>query len=344
MGRSILLIRLSAIGDVINTLPAVAAIRKAEPDARIGFVVEDKAKDVVVGHPDVDDVFIFPKKRWRRAIRTPWGLFQVLREVRAHISAIRGRRFDVALDFQGTLKGALHSWLSGAKMRVGFARGHTYECNQLFSNVRVAPATRRLHRVDKFLALLEPLGIQARKGEGVYRLPESPASRRTVDGFLASIGGNGFLVFHPGTSDFAPEKRWLTDRYGELARRVTVDLGLGVVVTWGPGEERLAEEVVRASGGRAVASPRSESILMVAELLRRAKLYVGGDTGPMHLAAACGTPCIALFGPKDPAIYRPYGSGHVVISKGVPSSMESIGVEDVFQAIRTRLGLGQRPS
>lgn len=337
MGRNILVVRLSAIGDVINTLPAVAAIRSAEPEARIGFVVEDKAKDVVIGHPDIDEVFVFPKKRWRRAIKSPWGLFQALREVRAHIASIRASRFDVAIDFQGTLKGALHSWLSGAKTRIGFARGHAYECNHLFSNVRVVPATRRLHRVEKFLSLLEPLGIARR--EGSYRLPENRVSQGKVDAFVSSIGGNGFLVFHPGTSDFAPEKRWAPDRYGELARRVANELGLAVVVTWGPGEERLAAEVVRASGGQAVASPRTDSILMVAELLRRAKLYVGGDTGPMHLAAACGTPCVALFGPKDPAIYRPYGPGHVVISKGVPSSMDEIGVEEVFEAIRTQLGL-----
>jgi lipopolysaccharide heptosyltransferase I len=337
MARRILLVRLSAIGDVINTLPAVAAIRSAEPDVRIGYVVEDKAKDVVVGHPDIDEVFVFPKKRWRREIKTPWGFFRALREARAYIARIRARRFDVSLDFQGTLKGALHSWLSGAKTRIGFARGHTYECNQLFSNVRVEPETRRLHRVDKFLSLLQPLGIDG--GEGRYRLPEDPAARRKVEAFVDSVGGNGFLVFHPGTSDFAPEKRWGADRYGELARRVVEELGFAVVVTWGPGEEGLAGDVCRASGSRAVASPRSDSILMVAELLRRAKLYVGGDTGPMHLAAACGTPCIALFGPKDPAMYRPYGPGHVVISKGVPSSMESIGVEDVFAAIRARLGL-----
>ena len=340
MARRILCVRLSAIGDVINTLPAVSALRRCEPEARIGFVVEDKAKDVVVGHPDIDEVFVFPKKRWRRALKTPWGFFRALREARAYVGKIRSRGYDVALDFQGTLKGALHSWLSGAAMRVGFSRGHAYECNQIFSTVQVTPPSRHMHRVEKFLCLLKPLGIKF--DEPPYRLPEDAQARDKVDAFLRSISADGYVVFHPGTSQVGAEKRWPLERYGELARRVVDELRLGVVVTWGPDEIGLARDVRRHSGDRAVLSVRSETILVVAELLRRAKMYVGGDTGPMHLAAACGTPCVALFGPKDPALYRPYGPGHVVISKGVPSSMDEIQVDEVFRAMRSRLE-GSRP-
>jgi len=270
----------------------------------------------------------------------PAGFFRALREVGDYLRGIRSKRYQISLDFQGTLKGALHSWLSGAKTRVGFSRGHTYECNQLFSTVRVTPLSARIHRVEKFLSLLQPLGIRA--GDPPYKLPQDAAAREKVDSFLRSVGANGYLVFHPGSSQVGQEKRWPLERYGELARLVVERLGLTVVVTWGPDELAMAKELCRLSGDRAIPSIRSETILVVAELLRRAKLYVGGDTGPMHLAAACGTPCVALFGPKDPTLYRPYGPGHVVISKGVPSTMDSIQVAEVFDAIREKLG-ARRP-
>jgi ADP-heptose:LPS heptosyltransferase len=184
-----------------------------------------------------------------------------------------------------------------------------------------------------------------KKDGACYRLPENPKSRERVDRFLARTGANGYVVIHPGTSGFAVEKRWDTDRFGELARRIVDESELRVFVTWGPDERGMAEEVSARSGGRAVPALATGSLLDLAELIRRASLFVSGDTGPMHLAAACGTPCIALFGPKDPEIYRPYGEGHLVIHKGrngEPVSMDSISVDEVFEAVQERLQSGGR--
>lgn len=335
MGRRILFIRLSAIGDVINTLPALAALRDAEPDARIGYVVEDKARDVLRGHPDIDDLFVFPKKRWLTWCRTPGGLLRAVREAREYIRRIRACRWDIALDFQGNLKGALHSLLSGAPRRIGFAPGHTYEFNHLFSTEHVVPPGRRIHRVEKFLSLLDPLGIPRRVPP--WRLPEDPGSRSRIEDYLRRTGANGYIILHPGTSGFAVEKRWPPDRYGTLAKRVVDELGLDVLVTWGPGERPIAARVLRESEQRARLSPKTESLLDLAELIRRARLFVSGDTGPMHLAAACGTPCISLFGPKDPAIYRPWGESHTIIQSST-HRMDGISVDQVFDAVRRRLG------
>lgn len=345
MPRRILFVRLSAIGDVINALPAVAALRRAEPDAVIDFAVEDKAKDVVLGHPLIDRVVVFPKKRWNRAIRTPAGFFRALREAGDYVRDLRTRRYDVSIDCQGTLKGALHSFLSGAPMRIGFTRKHSYEANTWFSTIQVEPPAGRPHRVEKFLSLLRPLGLD---GTGAaYALPEDAESRARVRAYLEEAGIDGYVILHPGTSDFAPEKRWPAERYGELAQRVVSELGLRVLVTWGPGERPLADAVCRRSGGQALRAPQTRSLMELAELIRRARAFVSADTGPMHLAAACGTPCVALFGPKDPALYGPYGTGHTVITKGrdgAPAPMESIAVEEVFGALSERLRTARGPT
>jgi hypothetical protein len=144
--------RLSAVGDVVNTLPTVSATRAAFPEARIGYLVEDKAKEVVEGHPDLDEVTVFPNKRWRgRALSpTTWS------EAAGHVRRIRDGEYDVLLDFQGNLKGGLHAALSGIPTRIGFARGHSREGSHRFTNVHVAPPSERMLRAQKFLTLLRP--------------------------------------------------------------------------------------------------------------------------------------------------------------------------------------------
>lgn len=308
----ILLIRLSAIGDVINTLPAVSAIRRAYPDAYLAFAVEDKAKDVIMGHPDIDRVFVFPRKRWSRNPR--------LHEMWGYLRSIRAERFDVSLDFQGNLKGAVHTMAGGAPRRIGFARGHCYEMNYLFTNVHVEPPGRRIHRVRKFASLLGGLGISPEPGP--YRIPRTDEAVRRVDTFLRASNVDGYVIVHPGTSEFGKEKRWPPERFARLVERIRRELRMEVIATWGPGERALAESI----GG--ILSMKT-TLMDLAELARRAKLFVSCDTGPMHLAAACGTRCVALFGPKDPAVYGPWGEGHRVIYKPV----QEITVDEVFAAV-----------
>lgn len=308
----ILLIRLSAIGDVINTLPAVSAIRRAHPDAYLAFAVEDKAKDVIVGHPDIDRVFVFPRKRWVKHPR--------LHEMLGYLRTIRTDRFDVSVDFQGNMKGSVHTMASGARRRVGFARGHCYEMNYLFTNIHVEPPGKRIHRVMKFASLLSALGIPPEPGP--YKIPRTDEAVQRVDAFLRANNINGYVVAHPGTSDFGKEKRWPPERFAQLVARIRRELGLEVIATWGPGERALAQSI----GG--ILSMKT-TLMDLAELTRRARLFVSCDTGPMHLAAACGARCVALFGPKDPAIYGPWGDGHRVIHK----SIQEITVDEVFAAV-----------
>lgn len=335
----ILLIRLSAVGDVVNTLPALEAIRSGLPRAFIGFVVEDRAHDLIARHPSVDRVHLYRRKRWARMALQPtrWGA--IYEEFTRFAWEIRRERYDVALDFQSNLKGAMHALLSGAPRRVGFARGHCRELNYFFNNEHVAPpGGETINRVEKFLSLASALGVPV--GGASYRLPETRESRDRVRAWLASAGLRDYVAIHPGTSDFGRLKRWLPERFAALAARIGSDLGRPAVITWGPGERELAERIAAESGGHARIAMETGSILDLAEIIRQARLFVGCDSGPLHLASAVSTPSVALFGPKDPRTYGPYNPLHRVVLKGEPGngSMEAITVEDAFGAVRELLG------
>jgi lipopolysaccharide heptosyltransferase I len=337
--EKILFIRMSAVGDVINTLPALTALRTGFPQARIGFLVEDRARDLVVGHPCVDRVHLFPRRRWVRMLMRPNEWLTLVREVGTFLRDLRSERYDVALELQSNLKGAIQAIASGARLRVGFSAGHTKEANHLFTHVHVAPPTQILNRVDKFLAIVGALGAPTDAAE--YRLPASPASAARVAAFLdgARLRSSEFVAMHPGTSDFGRAKRWLPERFAELAERIGREQSLRSVVTWGPGERELAETICAASHGHAIPAMQTTSILDLAEILRHARLFIGCDSGPLHLASAVGAPSVALFGPKDPRVYGPHNPHSRVVYKpnGNGSPMSAITVEEVCHSVQDLL-------
>jgi ADP-heptose:LPS heptosyltransferase len=334
----VLCIRLSAVGDVVNTLPALEALRRGLPRARIGFVVEDRACDLIQRHPSVDRVHLYRRKRWARWLRQPihWGT--LYEEFSEFLAGIRREKYEVALNFQSNLKGAMHAVLSGAPKRVGFGKGHAKESSWLFANqIVVPPGGEKINRVEKFLSMAAAVGVPT--DGAAYRLPETPDSRSRVRVFLDGAKLDGYVAIHPGTSDFGRLKRWPPERFSALARRIGRELSLPCLVTWGPGEKPLAEEVSAASEGHARPAMETTSILDLAELIRSARLFVGCDSGPLHLASAVGAPSVALFGPKDPRTYGPYNPRHRVVRKGElgAGSMEDIGVDDAFAAVRDLL-------
>ncbi len=336
--RRILCVRLSAVGDVINTLPALEALRRGFPAARVGFVVEDRAHDLIARHPSVDRVHLYRRKRWARWLHQPSNWPALYREFGAFAREIRAERYDVALNFQANLKGAMHALLSGAPRRIGFARGHCREAAFFFDNEHVAPpGGERINRVEKFLSLAAALGAPVRGAS--YRLPETREPSVRVAAFLADRGLRDYVAIHPGTSDFGRLKRWLPERFAALASRIGSEIELPSVVTWGPGERELAEGIVAGSGGRAMLAMETRNILDLAEIIRRARLYVGCDSGPLHLSSAVGTPSVALFGPKDPETYGPYNPLRRVVYKGGDgdASMEAITVDEVFRAVKDLL-------
>jgi lipopolysaccharide heptosyltransferase I len=316
----ILLVRLSALGDVIRALPVLATLRANLPDAEVSWLVEDRAAVLLRDHPQIDHLFEYPRRRWQGALMRPWRLPGVILEIVSFVRGMRRRRFDMSIDLQGNLKSAVLIRLIGAESRVGFARGEGREANHLFQNVHV-PMEKGIHKMDRGLKLLDAIDEGWEPVTSVV-VPVSDGDRSHVTAFLEREGlpAGGYAVLHPGTSAFADFKRWPPDRFGALAAWIREHTGWPVLVTWGAEEEDLANRVVSASDGAARMSPAWASLGQLAALLESAGLVVGADTGPAHLAAALGAPTVTLFGPKDPVLYSPYGDRATVVCHRVSCS------------------------
>jgi len=328
-----LLVRLSSIGDVVHTLPALAALHRHGWEA--DWLVEPASRVLLDGNPLLAQVVVAPSRKgfgWGKALTT--------------VRTLRAQRYDVALDFQGLWKSAAWARLSGAPRVVGWERGSRRDPASLL--LIGEPVERRGggHVIDKNLELLRPLGIEA-AGLREFPLPPSAEAVARVDAGLAGVGGDGLVVLNPGGG--WASKLWPAERFGELAKGLRA-LGLRPLVTWGPGEEGLADRVVAASAGAALRS-FATTLLDFVEIARRARLVIAADTGPLHLACAVGTPVVALFGPTEPARNGPFAHADVVIRK-MPACapcysrtcarhagiMSGIAVAEVLAAAGRRLG------
>jgi len=313
------MLRLSALGDVIVAMTAVSTLRASLPDAHLTWLVEDRHADLLAGFPDVDRVLVFERRRLARSLRSARGFFPGIAEGLAFLRALRRERFDLALDFQGNLKSAVFSLASRAPVRVGFAKGACREGNHLANTHHVEPDAGILHRIDKDLALLGPLGI--RGTPAAPTLLDDEADRRFADEALDAAGcrTRPFAVLHPGTSAFGEFKRWPVSRFSRLGDRLVEEMGFHIVVTWGPGEEAMARGIVEGmrEGEAASVAPPTSTLRRAVALLRRAHLFVGADTGVTHLAALLGVRTVALFGPKDPAVYAPRGENVRVVTHAI---------------------------
>lgn len=295
-----LVVRLSSIGDVVHTLPALAALSRAGWEA--GWVVEPPARPLLEHNPLVSQLVVAPSRRafgWTGA-----------RSALQALASLRGRRYDAALDFQGLWKSAAWARLAGARRSLGFERSKRREpgSERLLRETAAGPEDG--HVIDKNLALLRPLGIEA-VGLREFPLPLSAESVARVDAGLRGLPGDALVVLNPGGG--WASKLWPAERFGQLARELAA-LGLRPLVSWGPGEQELAERVVAASGGAATRSFPTTLVDYV-EIARRARLVVAADTGPLHLACAVGTPVVALFGPTDPARNGPFAPEDVVVRR-----------------------------
>jgi len=327
-----LLVRLSSIGDVVHTLPALAALHRHGWEA--DWLVEPPSRVLLDLNPLLARVQSAPSRKafgWGKALAT--------------VRALRSRRYDAALDFQGLWKSAAWARTSGARRVIGWERGSRREPSSLLLIGEPVPRAGGGHVIDKNLALLRPLGIEA-VGLREFPLPLSAEAVARVDAGLAALGGGEIAVLNPGGG--WASKLWTAERHGELAKGLRA-LGLLPLVSWGPGEEALADRVVAASGGAARRSFPT-TLLDYAEIARRARLVVAADTGPLHLACAVGAPVVALFGPTDPARNGPFAAEDVVIRRMPPCApcysrsclrhagvMDGIAVAEVLAAAERRL-------
>jgi lipopolysaccharide heptosyltransferase I len=336
------------MGDLVHTLPAVAALRGRFPDARIDWLVETRHREVLLDNPDVNELIEVDTLGWRRRLYSP----RTWREVRASIARIRERRYDFVLDLQGTIKSAVSAYIARSDRRIGFGAGHLKErAAALLYTERVTANGGRPHVIDRHLGLLRAaLDIDIDIETKVRRFPiaVSPAAEAAAEGELSRMNLRGYVLLNPGGSWVT--KRWSPERFGRLASAILREWNLQSLVVWGPGEEGMAQEVLEASNGAARLAPRT-SLRELVPYIRKARLFISGDSGPLHLASACGVPAVGIFGPTDPARNGPFGAGDEAVFKHVACApcykqrcpgygnvcLTSIEVEDVLGAVSKRL-------
>jgi len=303
----ILLLRLSALGDIIHTLPAAAMLRGSFPESRIGWVVEKRFEDLVRTVAPVDRVFVVDTRAWARA-----PLARATRlESAAAIEEMRAfSRGGISIDFQGLIKSGFFAWRSGARTRFGFdSKAIREKAALLFSNRRVGIDARG-HVVE----WNRQLAVAAGANPGAFVSLDWTRFAVDPDSRLRGCVQERPVVFLPGAG--SPAKIWDDRHWVELARDLRATAGIPIVVAWGPGEDRAAARIARESDS--VQAPPT-TLRQLAYLLSRARLVIGGDTGPLHLAAALGTPVVGLYGPTSVDRNGPYGQVDRCIS-GVPGS------------------------
>jgi lipopolysaccharide heptosyltransferase I len=308
----LLIVRLSAMGDVIHTLPAAQALREAFPQAMIGWLIEERWAELLCApgtprrgprspqRPLVDWVHTVSLVGWRRSlfsIPTVERIAKVWNDVRAV-------HYDAAIDLQGAIRSAVLARWSGARVVYGATAPRESPSSLLYTRRTIASG---VHVIEQNLSVAEAVAQHRLKSPSV-EFPHDGGVERRIQERLAGAAIGEFAILNPGAGWGA--KRWPVERYGCVARGLAAR-GLQSIVNYGPGEEGLASEAEAASEGSAKAFPCSITELIA--LTRRARLFIGGDTGPLHLAAAMQVPVVAIFGPTDPARNGPYGTRSVVL-------------------------------
>jgi heptosyltransferase-1 len=333
-----LVIRLSSIGDVVHTLPALAALRAHGWE--VEWIVEPAATLILEGHPQI-----------HRTISVPRVSALRLRAIRVLVQTLRSEAFDVAIDFQGLWKSAAWAHFSGAVRVIGYNASWRREpASSWLIPEQFSQPSGIIHVIDKNLALLRTLDIEA-VGLREFPLPPTQVQAKKVERELTEMGVGPFAILNPGGG--WSSKLWPAERYGLVARMLK-DRGLTSLVTWGPGEERLANDVVAASGGAATKAFPTDLMEFV-ELARRAQVVVAADTGPLQLACAIGAAVVGIFGPTDPDRNGPFFRDDVVVRRtplcapcyrrhctlhdGV---MKAIQPDEVLRAIERRLSGAMR--
>lgn len=301
----ILIIRLSAIGDVVRVLPVLQILRDAYPNAHLDWVIERKSVEVIQGHPSLDGVLIFQR---------PEKAVDAVREFMGLCRSIRDNRYDIVLDFHGILKSGLLTRYSGAKERIGFGRPRSQEGSYLFTNRKAELPKELLNRCAENHLLCQTLLPMCPWAHPIICVPFDVQT--TVDDFFEATfdGGKRVIALHAPVD--RPEKQWPLEYFAQLSDLLLADGRFEVVLTWGPGQLEVVKELLDKVRRLPIVGPETPDLKHLAWMLYRADLFFGGDTGPTHVAWAMGTPVVAVFGGTDPRQHAPYQQPHRVLMDG----------------------------
>ncbi len=318
----ILIVKLGAIGDVVNTLPFLCVLRASFPMAHISWVIERKSLPIIEGHKDLSEVLLFPRETW---VRDAWRFVQRL----------RAARFDWVFDLQRILKSALISYAAGARIRFAFDRRRSKEFSWLFPAIRVPPQAAQRHMLDQYLEFARLVHIPADRIE--WNISVTPDHEARAAHLLAGISGRP-IVLNLGASK--KENLWVPERWAHVGDEVVRRYKIPIVLTGGPQDRIQADKVVSLMTHQPRDLVGKTGLKELACILKKALLVVSCDTGPLHLAVAMGTPVVGLYGPADPVRTGPYGSLEFVVQGPCGMGpMKKIEVDAVMSMIDRRISM-----
>ena len=336
--RRVLVIRLSSIGDIVHALPAVAALGESFPQLRIDWLIEARYATLLAGNPYVRHVLTLDTLSWRGGLPP----LSVLEDMLRTLGGMRDNAYETAVDFQGLWKSALLAIIAGANERVGLAQPWMREPSAAVLYTQRVSAAGRKHVVEESLALVEHLG--ARVGRWQFPLPHDPDDDHYIDEQLCRFEAQDFIIINPGGG--WKSKRWAPENYALLLGQLEAGLNCKFLLTGSPEESELIRGILESAEAKC-AFYFPTSVVQFIALARRARLFLGGDTGPMHLAAAVGAPLVAIHGPTDPARNGPFNAADIALYNHAPVNhsrrnphaayIEGISVERVRAAIEERL-------
>jgi ADP-heptose:LPS heptosyltransferase len=345
-GRDVqlLVVRLGAMGDVLRTVPPVRLLRRAFPRAKIRWVVDDRWSRVLEGHADLDGLILVPRKKLRSEARSPAAWPRLSKTIGSLRDELREPAPDLAVDFHGNLRSGWIARMSGAPVRLGYEGHQQKEANRWFTTHRVPAGPRRTSRMERNLTLVRALG--APDGPLPPAALPLPARGAAILDTIRRMAGERWAVVSPGASASQAHKK-PPPRALAAAVEPLASAGIAPLVQWGPGEEPDAARVVAESSGRALLAPPTD-LAELAALIERARLFVGGDSGPLHLACAVGCPVVGVYGPTDPVVNSPWGVDfRVVAPRGREytaikridrrAGFDGLVPEDVASAVRSLL-------
>jgi lipopolysaccharide heptosyltransferase I len=290
----ILIIRLSAIGDVVRVIPALHCIREVHPNAQIDWVVEAKSAEVLRDLPALDNIILFDRSG---------DFFRSAREFLKTMKQIRANRYDYVVDFHGIFKSGLFTFFSGAPERIGFERPRSQELSYLSTSKKVKLGPEIVNRMHENLSLCDVFYTGPKPLDVALSISEDDSS--LMEEFLEEQfhGAKTIVAIHVPVE--RPEKQWPIEYFSTVIDMLLSDGRFDVVLTWGPGQREIVEEVALACKRDPVISPQLATLKQYMALVQSADMYLGGDTGPMHIASALDVPVVAIFAGTNPAQHSP---------------------------------------
>jgi 3-deoxy-D-manno-octulosonic-acid transferase/heptosyltransferase-1 len=381
--REILIIKLSAIGDVVHTLPSLTALHQHFPEANISWLVEEEAGALLTHHPYLKRVIVLKRKRWLKNLKHVSLWYATAQDVVSFIKELRSTNYDLIIDFQGLLKSGVLVLLSRGRRKAGYDK--TRELSYCFLNERIPPDSMDNHAVERNSNLVKALGasLSGAPGDGasssqtphcvwqnenttVMKQPLhyghhghdgctiviTEEEKKNVTCFLRdqqlSLDKRLVIVHAQARWD---TKRWAPRKIAELSDRLIEGYGAHIIFTGGKDDTPASEEIVTLMRHTAVNASGKTTLKELAYLLKHAKLMITTDSGPMHIAAAMGTPVVALFGPTAPWRTGPYTDNALIVSTHLPCSpcfkrkcdrektcMQEISVAAVLAAVDEQMG------